>query len=61
MADVITYASSTSTTYKNGTIITGVDKLGNVQAVDAEIEHNVVVPQSGILDTRFDNPTFYSA
>lgn len=54
MADVITFAG-TGVTYKNGTAVVLADKLGNTQKVDAKIEHNVVVQQSGILNTRFDD------
>jgi hypothetical protein len=54
MTDVIAYAS-TGVTYKNGTTVVWADKLGNTKIVNAKIEHNVVVAQSGILSTRFDD------
>ena len=60
MADVISFAG-TGVTYKDGTAVVWADKLGNTQKVNARIEHNVVVQQSGILDSRFDNPTYYTA
>jgi hypothetical protein len=60
MADVISFAG-TGVTYKDGTAVVWADKLGNTQKVNAKIEHNVVVQQSGILDSRFDNPTYYTA
>lgn len=60
MADVVTYATTGNVEYKNGTIITGVDKLGNIQTVDAAIEHNQIASQSGILDSRNDDKSYYS-
>jgi hypothetical protein len=60
MADVVSFAG-TGVTYKDGTAVVWADKLGNTQKVNARIEHNVVVQQSGILDSRFDNPTYYTA
>ncbi len=60
MADVISFAG-TGVTYKDGTAVVWADKLGNTQKVNAKVEHNVVVQQSGILDSRFDNPTYYTA
>jgi hypothetical protein len=59
MADVISFAS-TGVTYKNGTAVVWTDKLGNTKKVNARIEHNVVVQQSGILDTRMDDKTYYT-
>ena len=59
MADVIAFAS-TGVTYKNGTATVMADKLGNTKKVSARVEHNVIVQQSGILDTRFDDRNFYS-
>ena len=59
MPDVIAYAS-TGVTYKNGTATVCADKLGNTKKVNARIEHNVVVQQSGILDSRFDDRNFYT-
>ena len=54
MPDIMTFAS-TGVTYKNGTAIVWADKLGNTQKVNAKIERSVLVAQSGILDTRFDD------
>jgi hypothetical protein len=54
MADVISFAG-TGVTYKNGTATVYADKLGNTKKVNARIEHNVIVSQSGILNTRFDD------
>lgn len=53
MPDIIAFAS-TGVTYKNGGV-TIVDILGNRQSTYPRVEHNVIVRQSGILDTRFDN------
>ena len=58
MADVISFAG-TGVTYKNGTATVYADKLGNTKKVNARVEHNVVVQQSGILDTRMDDKTYY--
>lgn len=60
MPDVIAFAS-TGVTYKNGTATVCADELGNTKKVNARVEHNVIVSQSGILDSRFDNPTYYTA
>lgn len=60
MADVISYASTGNVVYKNGTIITMADKLGNVKVVNAEVEHNQIASQSGILDSRNDDITYYT-
>ena len=54
MPDVVTYAG-TGVTYKNGSSVTYVSKLGNTKVINPRVEHNVVTQQSGILDTRFDN------
>jgi hypothetical protein len=59
MADVVSFAG-TGVTYKDGTAVVWADKLGNTQKVNARIEHNVVVQQSGILDSRFDDRNFYT-
>lgn len=60
MADVISFAG-TGVTYKNGTATVYADKLGNTKKVNARVEHNVVVQQSGILDTRMDDKTYYTS
>ena len=59
MADVVSFAG-TGVTYKDGTAVVWADKLGNTQKVNARIEHNVVVQQSGIMDTRNDDRNFYT-
>jgi hypothetical protein len=59
MADVISFAG-TGITYKNGTATVYADKLGNTKKVNARVEHNIVVQQSGILDTRNDDRNFYT-
>ena len=64
MPDVIAFAS-TGVTYKQGTAVAYADKFGNTSKITARVlpsvQTNVVVSQSGILDGRFDNPTYYSA
>ena len=59
MADVISFAG-TGVTYKNGTATVYADKLGNTQKVNSEVVHNVIAVQSGILDTRLDDRTYYT-
>lgn len=59
MADVIAFAS-TGVTYKNGTATVCADKLGNVKKVNPRVEHNVIVAQSGIMDSRNDDRNFYT-
>lgn len=59
MPDVIAYAS-TGVTYKNGTATVCADKLGNTKKVNPRVEHNVFVAQSGIMDTRNDDKTYYT-
>lgn len=59
MPDVVSFAS-TGVTYKNGTATVYADQLGNTKKVNPRIEHNVVVQQSGILDVRFDDKTYYT-
>lgn len=60
MADVVSFAG-TGVTYKDGTAVVWADKLGNTQKVNARIEHNVVVQQSGIMDTRNDDKSYYTS
>lgn len=60
MPDVIAYAG-TGVVYSNGTIVVMADKFGNTKKILPDLEHNVVVQQSGILDSRFDNLTYYTA
>ena len=59
MPDVIAFAS-TGVTYKNGTATVCADELGNTKKVNARVEHNVIASQSGILDTRLDDRTYYT-
>lgn len=60
MPDVIAFAS-TGVQYKNGTAVVMADKLGNVKSVPPKFEKNVIVAQSGILDSRNDDKTYYSS
>lgn len=59
MPDVIAFAS-TGVTYRHGTAVVYADKLGNTKSVRPDIEHNIVVQQSGILDSRMDDRNFYT-
>ncbi len=59
MADVFQLAK-TGQPLKNGTVVTGADMLGNIQRTGPDKERNVVVAQSGILDQRFDDKTYYT-
>lgn len=61
MPDVISFASTGVTSYRNGTAVVYADNLGNTKKVNPRVEHNVAVQQSGILDSRFDNPTYYTS
>ncbi len=60
MPDVFQLAKS-GQPLKNGTMVVGADVVGNVQKTGPVKERNVVVAQSGILDQRFDDKTYYSA
>jgi hypothetical protein len=60
MPDVVSFAG-TGVVYKNGTATVYADKLGNTKKVNPRVEHNVVVSQSGILDSRIDDKTYYSS
>jgi hypothetical protein len=60
MADVVTKTKS-SEDYNNGGRGVSADRLGNIRVLDPDLNIHIIVQQSGILDTRFDDPTFYSA
>jgi hypothetical protein len=60
MADVVTKTKS-SEDYNNGGRGVSADRLGNIRVLDPDLNVHIIVQQSGILDTRFDDPTFYSA
>ncbi len=60
MSDVFQLAKS-GQPIKNGTIVTNADQLGNIQKTGPLKERNVIVAQSGILDQRFDDRTYYTA
>ena len=59
MPDIMVYAS-TGVTYKNGTAVVYADKIGNTKTANARVEHNVCANQSGVLDTRNDDKTYYT-
>jgi hypothetical protein len=63
MPDVVSFAS-TGVVYKNGTATVYADELGNTKKVNPKalpsIQTNIVVSQSGILDSRFDDKNFYT-
>lgn len=50
MADVATNVKGT--TEKNGTIVTGVDMVGNYHTIDAKVND---ASDKATLDSRFDN------
>lgn len=62
MADVL-QKSITSNDLKNGTIVVSTNKFGTLtnHVVDPKINQTeTVLNQSGVLDTRFDDTTYYS-
>ena len=62
MADVL-QKSITSNDLKNGTIVVSTNKFGTLinHVVDPETNQTeTVLNQSGVLDTRFDDTTYYS-
>jgi|LakMenEpi03Aug12_release.lakeMendotaPanAssembly.Ray.scaffolds.fasta_scaffold623824_2 hypothetical protein len=59
MSDIVNYATS-GNTYRNGRCIVGVTQLGNYKALDPKVNMSTVTSQSGVLNNRFDNYTFYA-
>lgn len=62
MPDVVSFAS-TGVTYKQGTAVAYANNLGNTSKIVAKVlasKTNIVVAQSGILDTRNDDRNFYT-
>ena len=62
MADVL-QKSITSNDLKNGTVVVSTNKFGTLtnHVVDPKINQTeTVLNQSGVLDTRFDDTTYYS-
>lgn len=45
---------------RNGSIVTGVMKIGNYDTVDPPINKYQFFAQTGILDERFDDITYYT-
>jgi hypothetical protein len=61
MPDIIAFAT-TGVVYKNGSAVVGGGVVGgNAQTIPVKIERSVIVAQSGILDTRFDEIRYYSS
>ena len=58
MPDIIVFASN-RTTFRNGTILTSTNKLGSSHTIIPDIEHNTIISESGILDTRLDSYCYY--
>lgn len=46
---------------RNGSIVTSADQLGNIQKINPLKERNVIAAQSGVLDNRFDDKTYYTS
>lgn len=46
---------------RNGSMVTAADMLGNIQKSNPVKERNVVAAQSGVLDNRFDDKTYYTS
>lgn len=61
MPDVVQYVIAATGDIKNGRVVVGANKLGSYSAVNPKIDKDVVAAQSGILDARFDDKTYYSA
>lgn len=61
MADIVTFVKPSIATYNSGRGVTGANMQGQYQVIPEKLNRNVVVAQSGSLDTRFDDPTFYTA
>ena len=63
MADVAKNAHSSSTHEDNGSVVTGVDKVGNKHVIPPSGNNIVIQPANleGKLTNRFDDPTYYSA
>lgn len=48
--------------YKNGTLVTAVDKFGNSDKIDPSVNQTYQIPiQTGVLDGRFNDYTYYTA
>lgn len=61
MPDVL-QKSNDSNDFKNGSVVVSIDKLGNTvnHIIDPAVNQtSQIAVQSGILDTRFDDPTYY--
>lgn len=61
MPDVVQYIIAASGDIKNGRVVAGANQLGSYFSVNPKIDKDVVAAQSGILDSRFDDRTHYSA
>ena len=59
MPDIVNFAT-TGIVYKNGSIVVGATVKPNIQTINVKIERNVVAAQSGTLDSRFDDKTYYT-
>lgn len=62
MADVLQKVIAAND-FKNGTAVVSIDSLGNIanHIVNTPYNQTSSIPvQSGILDTRFDDPRYYT-
>lgn len=60
MPDVYQSAKSAGGLPNNGSIIVYADEVGNIKKIDPKINSYQIIAQSGILDNRFDDKTYYS-
>jgi len=60
MADVLKKVIDANA-YVNGAAIVGSDKVGNIEKLAQTINDNTgIAAISGVLDTRFDDKTYYT-
>lgn len=59
MPDVVSYVGSG--TYNNGTLVTGANMLGLYESISPRFDIDCVAQQSGILDNRFDDKSYYTS
>jgi hypothetical protein len=59
MPDIVNFAT-TGVVYKNGSIVVGATVKPNINTINVKIERSIVVAQSGTLDSRFDDKTYYT-
>lgn len=60
MPDVYQPAKLTGGLPNNGSAIVYTDEVGNIKKINPKINSYQIIAQSGILDSRFDDKTYYS-